>query len=117
MFKFEGEKKDEEGASQNEYKTAKEKIESRRPIRNLYCHIVTQFCRTRRDRKLFAIGEDRLSESLDVVTFIRNQLMLKATLKAMLSIPEKYLVKNQKKFALDSDDSTSEEEEDFNFDP
>ena len=35
----------------------------------------------------------------------------------MLSVHEKYLVKNQKKFALDSASSSSEEDQDYEFKP
>ena len=66
---------------------------------------------------LLDVGEDRLSKSMDIVTFIRNQIMMKSTIRSMLSPQARYLSKNQKKFALDSESSTSSGNSNSDFDP
>ena len=50
------------------------------------------------------VAENRLSKSLDVVTFIRDQIMMVSYLNSMLTTQEKILAKNQYKFALTSDE-------------
>ena len=76
----------------NDFLQAKDAIQSRRVIRRLYCHIVTRWCRSKRDRMLLKIGEERSSNSMDVITFIRNQLFLLQAVKSMLTPQERFLV-------------------------
>ena len=54
-------------------------------------------------------GSDRVDASLDIVEFIRGQMMLSTMQKTLFNHLERYMIKNQKKFVLQSrpDDSSS----------
>ena len=61
---------------------------------------------------LYEIAEDRLSKNLDVVTFIKQNMVMQGMMKTLLTPQEKYLIKNQKQFALDSASSSSSSDTD-----
>ena len=119
IFKHEGDsgkgKRIKPSDGKNDFADAVETIDARQNIKRfIYCHVLTRYCRSKRDRMLYEIGEDRLSRNLDVLTFLKQQMVMNSVLKTLLSPQEKYLIKHQKQFALDSASSSSASEDDIN---
>jgi len=57
---------------------------------------------------MVANGSDRIDDQLDVVEFIRGQMMLSTMHKTLFNHLERYMIKNQKKFVLQSREDESE---------
>ena len=57
-------------------------------------------------------GEDLINSKLDIVAFIQHQVYLDKLVRLLLSPTERFLIKNNKRFVLDSDVDSSPELED-----
>ena len=65
-------------ATHNVFKEAKASIDDRKPVKIWVCHILFRYCRPKRERKLYELGEDRLSKNLDVLSFLKAKLAVQS---------------------------------------
>jgi len=80
-------------------------ILSRRRIIIPYCGCL----RSSRQRSLDTKGWKRIEQELDIVEFVKTQMRAKVVMKALLTPVERFLVRNNRKFIVNSVTSESEE--------
>ena len=74
---------------------------------NLDC--IMKYCNSRAKKRarIIAKGSDRIGKQLDIVSFIRKQMLLDTLIKAQFSPLERFLAKHQyKNFVLDPSKSS-----------
>ena len=84
---------------------------------NLDCIMKHCNSRAKKRARIIAKGSDRIGKQLDVVSFIRKQMLLDTLIKAQFSPLERFLATRQyKSFVLDSaksSDSESNSDQEF----
>ena len=71
------------------------KIEARQTNSSWCC------CKNSKEQKYKQIAEDHAYKELDIVTFIRKQMMIDIAFRTLFTRKERFLIKNQRKFVLD----------------
>ena len=86
-------------------------LRSQRPVRPRRCLCCFTICDVYKsgieDDRLLKKGDEKIAKELDIVTFVRQQMMTQIALKRLFTKFEYFLLKRQRKFVLDTAESES----------
>lgn len=67
--------------------------------------VVFTCLRRKKDKIMINEGIDRIGKELEIDRFLKNQIKMKIAIKVLLSKVEMFLVRNNRKFVIETDDS------------
>ena len=88
-----------------------EAISARQPV-HLNASSSIWGCRNSRYKRLTNAADDCISKELDIVTFLKKQMMQSIALSTLFTKTERFLIKNQRKFVLPQTSSCDESDYD-----
>ena len=87
-------------------------MKARKPLRNMYWACL---CLRRKERRRTEVAIHRIEKELDIVNFVKLQKFVRITNRFLLSDIERYLLRNQQCFVINSENSTSRDESEDDF--
>ena len=67
--------------------------------------VVFNCLRRKKDKIMINEGIDRIGKELEIDRFLKNQIKMKIAIKVLLSKVEMFLVRNNRKFVIETDHS------------
>ena len=62
-------------------------------------------CRNKKQKRKIEVGLGRVEQELDIIKFLKSQIKIDIAIKALFSKAERYLMKNNCKFVLNTSES------------
>ena len=108
------EENDKEPLNRNSIKEKMQFLDRRKPF--ALPKILCILCRNKKQKRKIEAGLGRVEQELDIIKFLKSQMKIDIAIKTLFSKAERYLIKNNRKFVLNTSESDGSSSTNSNLD-